>query len=110
MAVDFTHRHTKMLELFFGVGVISFTATLFGQIVGSIMFEIMYWPTIYPEVEYWRISIWQLLTFVYPVERTLLTLLAAMIGAPLIKALRTYRFEIGGMKTNATIRDTHPTR
>jgi hypothetical protein len=108
-ATDSMHRHTKWSDLFFGLGVICFTATMFGQIVGSMMFEVMYWPVVYSEVEYWRVSVWQLVTFVYPVERTLITLLATLIGVPLIQALRAYKFEIRGIKTNAAVRDSHPT-
>lgn len=108
-AADFMHRRTRLQELCLGVGVISFTATLFGQVVGCIMFEMMYWPTIYLETAQWRILIWQPLTFVYPIERTLITLLATVIGVPLIEALRAYKFEIGGMRTDAALRDTHRT-
>jgi len=105
-AEDSTHKHTSMLELSFGVGIISFTAALFGQVVGSLMFEIMYWPT-NPQTEFWKVLVWQPTTFLYPVERTLITLIATVIGAPLIKALRAYGFEIGGAKTNATLQGKH---
>lgn len=101
-AADFTQKQNRLPELCLGLGVISFTATLFGQIVGSLMFEMMYGPTIHTEV-------WQLATITYPIERTVFTLLATAIGVPLIKALRAYKFEIGGLKTNATLRDTHRT-
>jgi len=106
LAEDFTHKHSSMLELSFGVGIISFAATLFGQIVGSVMFEAMYWATT-PQTEFWKVVVWQPTTFLYPIERTLITLLATVIGAPLIKALRAYRFEIGGVKTNATLQGKH---
>jgi len=102
-ANDLAHKHTSLFELSFGVGIISFTAALFGQIVGSMMFEIMYWPTIHSQTEFWKIVVWQPTTFLYPVERTLITLIATVIGVPLIKALRVYGFEIGGSKTNATL-------
>lgn len=106
-AEDFTHKHSSMLELSFGVGIISFTATLFGQIVGSVMFEAMYWPTMHPQAEFWNVLVWQPTTFVYPIERMLITLIATVIGAPLIKTLRAYGFEIGGVKTNATLQGKH---
>jgi len=102
-AEDFAHKHTSLFELSFGVGIISFTAALFGQIVGSVMFEIMYWPTTPSQTEFWKIVVWQPTTFLYPVERTLITLIATVTGVPLIKALRAYGFEIGGSKTNATL-------
>ena len=82
-------------KLIFGVAVISFISALFGQIAGSLMFEIMYWPTLYPELDFWA-SLWQTLTFVYPIERTIITVMVAFMGAPLIKALRAWGYEIGG--------------
>jgi len=81
-------------KLGFGVGVISFATTLFGQIVGTLMFEVMYWPLLIPQIEAWRTN-WQMVTFTYPVERAIITLIAAVIGTPLIKALRTYGFQVG---------------
>lgn len=71
-------------------------STLTGQMVGNSMFEITYWPTIIPQVEYWRIVQWQLLTFVYPIERLITSFLAVLAGMPLIKAVRAYGFEMGG--------------
>jgi len=74
--------------------------------VGSLMFEIMYWP-INPQIEFWRVIVWQPSAFVYPVERTLIALIATVVGVPLIRALRAYGFEIGGAKTNATLQGKH---
>jgi len=103
-AVSFSHKQTSFLELSFGVGVISFVATLFGHIVGGLLFQMMYFPTIHSQVDYWR-NLWQTLTILYPLERTLIALLATAIGVPLIKALRAYGFEIGGVKTHATLQN-----
>jgi len=105
-AVSYSHRQTSLLELSLGVGVISFIATLFGHIVGSILFQMLYFPTLPQTADYWR-NLWEALTLLYPLERTLITLSATMIGVPLIKALRAYKFEIGGMKTNATLQGKH---
>jgi len=88
----------RLSKLGFSVGIISFTATLFGQIVGSLMFEMMYWPVLIPQIEAWRLS-WQVLTFMYPVERIIITLIATVIGTPLIRSLRIYGFQVGGTKT-----------
>jgi len=106
-AEDSLHKHSSSLELSFGVGIICFMAALFGQVVGSLMFETMYWPTMYPQTEFWKVLVWQPATFVYPIERTLIALLATVIGVPLIRALRAYGFEIGGVKTNATLQSEH---
>jgi len=107
-AGDLTHKHSSLLELSFGMGIISFMATLFGQIVGSIMFEMMYWPMVYSQTEAWKVIVWQPATFMYPVERTIIALIATVIGAPLIRTLRAYGFEIGGVNANATFQSKHP--
>ncbi|MCJ7505884.1 hypothetical protein MUP05_05380 [Candidatus Bathyarchaeota archaeon] len=60
------------------------------------MFELVYWPAIYPLVEYWRAAQWRILTFVYPLERSIITLIAALVGAPLIKAIRASGYQMGG--------------
>jgi len=103
MAEGSLHEHSSFWRLSVGVGIVTFLAVLFGQVVGTVMFEIMYWPTVYPQIEAWKIGVWQPTALVYPIERTLITLLATVIGAPLIKALRANGFEIGGLKTNATL-------
>jgi len=100
-AVEFTRNQSNLLELSFGIGVITFTATLFGHVVGSMMFELIYW---HPELDSWRLS-WQILTVVYPIERALITMIAIIMGVPLFKALKAYGFEMGG-GTHATFRDT----
>jgi len=105
-AVNLVHRRTSVLELGFGVGIVSSIATLFGHIVGSLLFEIVYFPTFNPQVDYWR-SLWEALTLLYPLERILIALLATIIGVPLIKALKAYKFEIGGTQANAAVRDSH---
>lgn len=94
-AVKSMRKQTTVQETILGVGVVSFVATLFGHVVGSMMFEMMYWPTLIGELNSWR-SLWQFLTFMYPIERTIITVMATLIGVPLIKALRTYGFRIGG--------------
>jgi len=104
-AAEFVQKRANLLELSLGIGLISFTATLFSHVVGSIMFEILYWPIVFPEPDFWRL-LWQALTFVYPVERLIITLIATIMGAPLFKALKAYGFEMGG-GTHATFRDTN---
>jgi len=88
-------RQTNAKELILGVAVTSLISALFGQIVGSIMFELMYWPAVIPELSSW-IPLWQTLTFLYPVERAIITLLVTFIGVPLIKALSAWGYEIEG--------------
>jgi len=93
-AVNSMHKHTALFELGWAVGVVSFIATLFGHVVGVIIFQMLYFPAFYSEVDYWR-SLWQGLTLLYPLERSIISLLATLIGAPLINALRTHGFKLG---------------
>ncbi len=94
-AVKSMRKQTSVQETMLGVGVFSFIATLFGHVVGSMMFEIVYWPTLIGELDSWR-SLWQFLTFMYPIERTIIVVMATLVGVPLIKALRAYGFRVGG--------------
>jgi len=86
-AREFMRNQSNSLELSLGVGLISFTATLFSHIVGCMMFELLYLPTSRD---------WQILTILYPIERTIITIMAVLIGAPLIRTLKAFGFEIGG--------------
>jgi hypothetical protein len=96
LAVSSMHGNNSLAELGFGVGIISLGSTLFGQMSGNVMFELTRWPTIFPQIEFWRTGQWQLLTFVYPVERLIITLAAMAVGAPLLKTIKAYEFKIGG--------------
>lgn len=93
--IEALNKKNRMQTLGFGVGVISFVATLFGHIVGGLIYNAIYFPTFYPNVDYWR-SLWQILVFVYPLERTIVVFISILIGAALIKALKAHGFEIGG--------------
>lgn len=95
-AIGFIHNHRSLSSLTFAVAVISLISTLIGQITGTLMFEMMYWPTMIRGIESWRTGQWLPLTFVYPVERSLIMLLATMLGTSLIKAIKANGFEIGG--------------
>lgn len=87
--------NSRMQTLSFKVGAISFASTLFGHIIGGLIFNAIYFPAFYPSIDYWR-GLWQILVFVYPLERSIVVLVSVLIGAPLIKALLTHGFEIGG--------------
>ncbi len=95
MAIDYARRNNNLARLGLGIGIISLASTLLGQMTGNVMFELMYWPAIYPLVEYWRTAQWRILTFVYPLERSVITLIAALVGAPLIKAIRASGYPMG---------------
>lgn len=56
------------------------TATLAGQIAGSLVFELISWP-LTANLDVLK-GIWQATTFIYPIERTLIALGAALLGLP----------------------------
>jgi len=85
----------RVQESTLGIGIIAMISTLTGQVTGTLMFEIFVFP-VNSHIEFWRTAQWQLLTLIYPLERVILTLLATLVSAPLIRAVRTYGFEIGG--------------
>jgi len=94
-AIESLRRQTSSLEMIFGVGVTCFTAAMFGQVVGSLMYEILYQPTFISDLNVWKGNL-QILTFIYPVERVIITAMATFLGVPLMKALRAFGFKIGG--------------
>ncbi|MGB9675972.1 MAG: hypothetical protein ACPL0C_02135 [Candidatus Bathyarchaeales archaeon] len=72
-----SNANTKALFSFF---ITFLTATLAGQIAGSLVFELISWP-VTATVDVLR-GYWQIITFVYPVERTLIAFGAALLGLP----------------------------
>jgi hypothetical protein len=75
-------------KLLFGFFVTSLTSTLAGQIAGSLASEILAWPIFVANVNSWR-AIWQITTFLYPLERTIIALGATFIGASLYRVLKS---------------------
>jgi MFS family permease len=75
-----SRNNTRMLIGFF---LTCLASTLAGQITGSLVFE-----ALNPNATA-LLGNWQTLTFVYPVERTIIALAAMIIGASLVKILRT---------------------
>lgn len=94
-AMEFLGKRTSIQEMFFGVSVTCFTAALFGQVVGSLMYETIYQPMLISDLNVWKGNL-QMLTFIYPVERVIITTMATLVGVPLIKALKAFGFKIGG--------------
>ena len=80
-----TSNKSKPLFAFF---VTSLTSTLAGQIAGSLILELLSWPIFIADVNAWKAN-WQLLTFLYPVERIIIALGAAFIGTSVHKVLRS---------------------
>lgn len=74
---------SKLLIAFF---IVSLTSTLAGQIAGSLTFELISWPIFIADVNAWTTG-WQVLTWIYPIERIIIALSTAFIGAFLYKVL-----------------------
>ncbi len=92
-AWKFIHdNHADRLTL--GILPIALISALIGQAAGGLLFELFFYP-VYPQIEFWQIAQWQLLTVVYPLERGIVTVLATLIGTPLIRAVQSFKFRIG---------------
>jgi hypothetical protein len=74
---------SKSLFAFF---VTFLTSTLAGQIAGSLTFELLSWPVFIADLDAWKTN-WQVITFLYPVERIIIALSAALIGTSLHRVL-----------------------
>jgi len=75
-------------KLFSAQFVICLTSTMAGQIAGSLTYEAISWPIFLADVNAWRLN-WQIITFLYPIERTFIALASATIGVLLFIALKT---------------------
>jgi hypothetical protein len=80
-----SHNPAKFLSCFF---VVCLTSTLAGQIAGSLAFELSSSTVIAPDLNAWRFT-WQVLTFQYPLERVTMAIIGALVGAPLLRVLRS---------------------
>jgi len=78
-----SENKSKSLFAFF---VTSLTSTLAGQIAGSLTFELLSWPVFVANLDAWKTN-WQFLTFLYPIERIIIALSAALIATPLYRVL-----------------------
>jgi hypothetical protein len=80
-----SNDNTRLVLAFF---VTFLTSTLAGQIAGSLTFEVLSWPIFIANVNAWRLN-WQLITWIYPIERMIISLAAAFIGVALHKVLKS---------------------
>lgn len=67
-------------------------STLAGQIAGSLTFEIVYWPSIIPDLDAWTLT-WQATAFLYPLERGVIAAIAATASVPLFAVLRAAKLK-----------------
>lgn len=75
-------------RLIFAFFVTSLISTLAGQIAGSLTFEALSWPIFVADVNAWRLN-WQIIAWLYPVERIIISLAAAFISVALQKVLKS---------------------
>lgn len=80
---DSNNDNLRLLLAFFVVSLIS---TLAGQIAGSLTFELISWPIFIADVNAWTTG-WQVLTWIYPIERIIIALSTTFIGVFLYKVL-----------------------
>jgi len=78
-------------KLTFGVAVTLFTSTLFSQLVGSTIFELINLGN--TDSAYWQ-GVWQWVTPIYPLERIMITAATTIIAVPTLKALRKHGFRV----------------
>jgi len=77
------NNSSKLFSAFF---IVFLTSTLAGQIAGSLVFEIISWPIFIANVDAWKAT-WQVVTWIYPIERIIIALIATFIGVFLYKIL-----------------------
>lgn len=70
-------------KLLFSFFITSLTSTLAGQIAGSLILE-----ALTANADSW-IATWQVITFLYPIERIIIAFAAALVGVSLLKVLRS---------------------
>jgi hypothetical protein len=80
-------------------------STLAGQIAGSLVFETSTWPIFVADLNAWRTT-WQLLTFLYPAERTIIAVMAAFLAVPLLRTLRNNKPALKRQKTHVEPKST----
>jgi len=74
-------------KLVLGVGIFAFIGVLVDHIVGSLIYQSIIAPL--PP------SIWEAVAFIYPVERLLVTIVAAIAGAAIIRGVKSTGLTIG---------------
>ncbi len=77
------NNNSKLLSSFF---IVFLTSTLAGQIAGSLTFELISWPIFVARVDAWTAT-WQIVAWLYPIERIIIALSATFVGVFLYKIL-----------------------
>lgn len=85
LSVDFIKSNDPQ-KIFLGVSILAFIGVLVDHITGSLLFQLL--SPLPPQVL-------EGIAFVYPLERVLITVLATIMGAGVVKALSASGLEIG---------------
>jgi len=73
-------------KIVMGVGILAFIGVLIDHIVGSLIFQVL---TPIPQ------TVWEAVAFIYPIERVLVTIVATIIGAGIIRGIRASGLKVG---------------
>ena len=79
-------KSTDPQELVLGVGILVFIGVLIDHIVGSFIFQLLT-----PLPQY----VWETVAFIYPIERLLVTVVAAVIGAGIVRGIKASGLKMG---------------
>jgi len=79
-----TRSSVTLLAL--GFSLASFIGTLSQHLMGNLLFASLIYPFL-PEQT--RIGYWEIIFWLYPIERIMIVVLSTVIGVPLIRALRS---------------------
>jgi len=74
-------------KLVLGMGIFAFIGVLVDHIVGSFIYQSIIAPL--PP------AVWETVAFIYPVERLLVTIVSAIVGAAIIRGVKTTGLTIG---------------
>jgi len=85
LAVEYA-KSSDPQKIVMGVGILAFIGVLIDHIVGSLVFQVL---TPIPQ------SIWEAVAFIYPIERVLVTIVATIIGAGIIRGVRASGLKVG---------------
>jgi len=81
-------RKTNITYLAVSVAVLAFIGTMLQHLTGSLLFQLMFGQPIGGYTVATFAGYWNLIFYAYPIERTVMVLIATLIGVPLVKLLK----------------------
>jgi len=86
-------RGSSLVNLAPGILILAFIGTLGQHLMGNLLYETILGLFVGKAPEVFRLF-WNTIFWLYPFERTFITVLATIIGVPVLKALKSARFLI----------------